>query len=46
MRNAMFWVEIPAKIFERAQRFYETVFDTQITFVPFPRGKYGVFPLD
>jgi predicted enzyme related to lactoylglutathione lyase len=46
MRNAMFWVEIPAENFERAQKFYETIFDAQVTSVPFPRGKYGLFPLD
>ena len=46
MRNAIFWVEIPAKNFNRAKKFYETVFDIEISMVPIPRGKYGAFPLD
>ncbi len=46
MRNVMFWVEIPAKNFERAQKFYETIFDSQLTPIPFPRGKYAIFPLE
>ena len=46
MRNAMFWVEIPAKNFDRAKKFYETVFELEITLVPIPRGQYGIFPLD
>jgi predicted enzyme related to lactoylglutathione lyase len=46
MRNTMYWVEIPAKDFERAKNFYETIFDIEIGLVPMPRGKYGIFPLD
>jgi len=46
MRNTMYWVEIPAKNFDRAKKFYETIFDVQIILVPMPRGKYGIFPLD
>ena len=46
MRNTMYWVEIPAKNFERAKNFYETIFDVEIGLVPMPRGKYGIFPLD
>jgi uncharacterized protein len=46
MRNTMYWVEIPAKNFERAKKFYETIFDVEMNLVPMPRGKYGIFPLD
>ncbi|MDP9048325.1 MAG: VOC family protein, partial [Bacteroidota bacterium] len=46
MKNTMYWVEIPAKNFERAKNFYETIFDIQMNFVPIPRGKYAIFPLD
>ena len=46
MRNTMYWVEIPAKNFERAKKFYETIFDVQMAPVPMPRGKYAIFPLD
>ena len=42
----MFWVEIPVKDFERVKKFYETVFELEISMVPIPRGKYGIFPLD
>ncbi|MEP6648122.1 MAG: VOC family protein, partial [Saprospiraceae bacterium] len=46
MRNAMFWVEIPVKNFERAKTFYEVIFNIEMKLVPFPRGKYATFPLD
>ncbi|MHB8206557.1 VOC family protein [Mucilaginibacter sp.] len=46
MRNTIYWVEIPAKNFERAKKFYETIFDIQMALVPIPRGKYAIFPLD
>jgi predicted enzyme related to lactoylglutathione lyase len=46
MRNTMYWVEIPAKNFERAKKFYETIFNVEVMLVPIPRGKYGIFPLD
>jgi predicted enzyme related to lactoylglutathione lyase len=46
MRNTMYWVEIPAKNFERAKKFYETIFNITINPVPMPRGKYAIFPLD
>lgn len=42
----MYWVEIPAKNFERAKKFYETIFGLTMHPVPMPRGKYAVFPLD
>ncbi|TAM94848.1 MAG: VOC family protein [Chitinophagaceae bacterium] len=46
MRNAIYWVEIPVKNFDRAKKFYETIFNIDMPLVPMPRGKYAVFPLD
>lgn len=46
MRNTVYWVEIPATDFERAKKFYETIFNIEMRLVPMPRGKYAVFPLD
>ncbi|HEY4784642.1 MAG TPA: VOC family protein [Bacteroidales bacterium] len=46
MRNSIYWVEIPAKNFERAKKFYETVFNIEMILVPMARGKYAIFPLD
>jgi predicted enzyme related to lactoylglutathione lyase len=46
MRNAIYWVEIPAVDFDRAKKFYETIFDIEMIPVPMPRGKYAIFPLD
>ncbi len=37
MKNAINWFEIPVKDFSRAQKFYETVLDTKIEEMPFPR---------
>jgi predicted enzyme related to lactoylglutathione lyase len=46
VRNTIFWVEIPVTNFERAKKFYETIFDMQMYPVPMPRGTYAIFPLD
>ncbi|MDR3679440.1 MAG: hypothetical protein P4L41_05700 [Flavipsychrobacter sp.] len=46
MRNTMYWVEIPAKNFDRAKTFYETIFGIEMRLIPMPRGKYATFPLD
>ncbi|WP_426668725.1 VOC family protein [Mucilaginibacter sp. McL0603] len=46
MRNTMYWVEIPAKNFDRAKNFYETIFGITMNLVPIPRGKYAIFPLE
>lgn len=46
MRNTMYWVEIPAANFERAKKFYETIFDITMNLVPIPRGRYAIFPLE
>ena len=46
MANAINWFEIPATDFTRAKKFYETILDTEIMEMPFPQGKYGMFPAD
>lgn len=46
MRNSIYWVEIPAKNFERAKKFYETIFNVEMMLVPMARGKYAIFPLN
>ncbi len=46
MANAISWFEIPATDFARAKKFYETILATQIMEMPFPHGKYGMFPAD
>jgi predicted enzyme related to lactoylglutathione lyase len=46
MKNTVYWIEIPAKNFERAKSFYETIFNITMNLVPMPRGKYAIFPLD
>ncbi|MGH2564096.1 MAG: VOC family protein [Ginsengibacter sp.] len=46
MRNAIYWVEIPAKNFDRATQFYETIFGIKMIPVAMPRGKYAIFPVD
>jgi predicted enzyme related to lactoylglutathione lyase len=46
MKNAINWFEIPAKNFDRAKSFYETVLGIKIHVVPHPTNKYGVFPAD
>lgn len=45
MANAINWFEIPAKDFERAKKFYESVL--AITMIlPFEGMKYAMFPAD
>ena len=46
MANAINWFEIPAKNFERAKSFYETVLGIKIMVMPHPAYKYGMFPAD
>ena len=46
MTNAINWFEIPVTDFARAKKFYETVLDIKIMEMPFPHGKYGMFPFD
>jgi predicted enzyme related to lactoylglutathione lyase len=46
MANAINWFEIPAKDFERAKTFYETVLGVTIMQMPHPHLKYGIIPAD
>ncbi len=46
MKNSLNWFEIPVTDFTRAKLFYETLFDAAIMEMPFPDGKYGMFPSD
>lgn len=46
MTNAINWFEIPAKDFNRAKKFYSSVFKTKITDMPMQNMKYGVFQYD
>ncbi len=46
MKNAINWFEIPVTDFTRAKKFYETILDAEIMEMPFPDGKYGMFPSD
>ena len=45
MAHAINWFEIPAKNFERAKSFYETVLGIKMM-MPFPEMKYAMFPAD
>jgi predicted enzyme related to lactoylglutathione lyase len=46
MKNMINWFEIPVKDFERAKKFYETVFDCTLTDNSFGPWKMGLFPAD
>jgi len=46
MKNAITWFEIPAADFTRAKKFYESILGVEIMEMPFPHGKYGMFPAD
>jgi predicted enzyme related to lactoylglutathione lyase len=45
MASAINWFEIPARDFERAKLFYETVLNIKMI-MPFPEMKYAMFPAD
>lgn len=45
MAHAINWFEIPAKNFERAKSFYESVLGITMV-MPFPEMKYAMFPAD
>jgi len=45
MANAINWFEIPAKNFDRAKKFYESVLDIKMS-IPFDGMKYAMFPAD
>lgn len=46
MANALNWFEIPAKNFVRAKAFYDAVLGIEISVMPHPTMKYGIFPAD
>ena len=45
-KNAISWFEIPATDLARAQKFYETVFDTKLNPLDLPNIKMRMFPLE
>lgn len=46
MKNAISWFEIPASDLERAQKFYETIFNISMQAMDMPNIKMRMFPLD
>ncbi len=46
MTNSINWFEIPVTDFERAKKFYETLFGVEIQIMPHPVFKYGMLPFD
>jgi predicted enzyme related to lactoylglutathione lyase len=46
MKHAISWFEIPATDIERAQQFYEAIFQIQMINMDFPGVKMRAFPLD
>lgn len=46
MKHAISWFEIPAANLERAQKFYETIFDISLAPMDLPNIKMRMFPLD
>ncbi|MFN8288648.1 MAG: VOC family protein [Chitinophagaceae bacterium] len=46
MKNAISWFEIPATDIDRAQKFYEAVFQVQLINMDFGTTKMRAFPLD
>jgi uncharacterized protein len=46
MINAINWFEIPVTDFTRAKMFYETLLGASIMEMPYPDGRYGMFPSD
>jgi len=46
MKNAISWFEIPATDLNRAQKFYETIFNITLSPLDLPNIKMRMFPLD
>lgn len=46
MDNAISWFEIPATDIDRAQKFYEAVFQIKMNAMDMPQMKMRMFPLD
>jgi hypothetical protein len=45
-KNAVSWIEIPATNLQRAQKFYETIFDITLVPMDFSHLKMCMFPLE
>ena len=45
-KNAISWFEIPSRDLARAQKFYEAIFDIQLTPLDLENIKMRMFPLD
>jgi uncharacterized protein len=43
--NAISWFEIPAEDLDRAQKFYETIFEIQMISMEFPGFQMRLFPI-
>jgi uncharacterized protein len=46
MKNAISWFEIPTTDIDRAQKFYETIFDITMIPMDMPDMKMRMFPID
>lgn len=46
MKHAISWFEIPTKDIDRAQKFYEAVFEFKMTALEFNNFQMRMFPLD
>jgi uncharacterized protein len=46
MKHAISWFEIPTQDLERAQQFYETIFQIQMIPMEFPGFKMRIFPTE
>jgi uncharacterized protein len=46
MKDAISWFEIPATNLDRAQKFYETIFDVKLEPIDTPNIKMRMFPVD
>jgi predicted enzyme related to lactoylglutathione lyase len=45
-KNAISWFEIPAVDLNRAQKFYETIFDIEMTPLDMPQLQMRLFPIE
>lgn len=46
MKHAISWFEIPANDIDRAQKFYETIFNIQLSPLDMPNIQMRLFPID
>lgn len=46
MKNAISWFEIPTTDIDRAQKFYEAIFDMKMNVMDFGSMKMRMFPID